>query len=297
MKLLRNYIIVLAVVADVTVTLAVLSVTGHLIHGSELVVSPADPWTVQAEEAGSKDLAAIFYRVLNRADPLERAPMFPEKETVVTVQTRTSGGVFAGAYSLYVVSMINRSAFVQDLQTHEWYRLSAGDFELLFSHKLLEDTALSRYQTPIIAMKGNDWSIGSLPVTKERIFLYTPQGTFREITKESSESFLSPSEVLTLTEEQGKTPPQITGALLPDTWSVTVEKDGEPFLTQQNVAPSEIFFPSQEGEYRYNLTAHWELSPQRDWYGEVEYVLSIHIENPQPPQDLPQDSEGENVNP
>lgn len=293
MKLLRNYIIVLAVIAVVAVTLAVLSVTGYLTRGSEVVVSPGDPWTVQGEEEGNTDLGALFHRVLNRAEAVTYTPILPQKKTTVTLQTRTGGGKFAGAYSLHVISMIDRSAYVQDLQTNRWYRLSVRDFELLLSHNLLEQMILDRYQPPVVTMKGADWSKSPLLATEERILVYTAQGTFRKITRKTEDIL----QKLIITEEQGSKGISVTGNFLPDAWSVTVVKDGEPFLTQQNVTTSEIFFPSQEGNYRYILTAHWELSAQRDWYGEVDYVLSIHMEKPQPPQDLPQDSEGEFPNP
>ena len=288
MKLLRNYIIVLSVVAVVSVTLAVLSVGGYLTRGDLAVLSPADPMTVNPAEEGDQELADLFSKVMKRATLLDEAPQIPESTHTVTLQTRTDGGIWVGAYSLSVIRMIDRYAVVKDLTDGAYYRLSFGGFETLLSHEAFQDLPAQRYSAPSLSLKGDLWTESlSLMPNSEQLHLFTAMG----IAKEWNRQDASISHEVHLTVEQASQLPEILGENLPDAWSLTLKKGEEKILTQDRVKASELAFPQESGDYSCTLTAHWNLSPEQDWYGDLNYALTIHIAEPQPPQDLPEDTE------
>ena len=100
-----------------------------------------------------------------------------------------------------------------------------------------------------------------------------------------------------MTAEDGTLSPQIDKAQAPDAWSLTVRKDKTEHLIQTRVKTTELYFPTEPGTYTYELTAHWDLSVERDWYGDLNYVLEIHIAEPQPTPQLPETPEGETLDP
>lgn len=288
MKLLRNYIIVLSAVAVLAVALAILSVGGYLTHADLAVLSPADPMTVNLEEEGDQVLADLFSKVMRQATPLDEPPELPESTHTFTLQTRTEGGIWVGAYSLSVIRMIDRYAVVKDLTEGTVYRLSVGGFEALLSHEAFQDLPAQRYSAPSLSLKGDLWTESlSLTPNSEQLHLFTATGTAQAWSRQDS----SASKELHLTVEQASQLPEILGENLPDAWSLTLKQGEEKILTQDKVKASELAFPQDAGEYSCNLVAHWNLSPEQDWYGDLNYVLTIHIEEPQPPQDLPEDTE------
>ncbi len=289
MKLLRNCIIALSLVALLAVVLSVLSVAGYLTKADQAVVFPEDPMTARAEEPGIKDLAKLLTKALKDAEPLPSPPDLSEATDPILLQTKTAGGIFVGAYSLRVVSMIDRNALIQDLATKAWYRLSARDFELLLSHPVFEDLPLKSFREPLLTV--GDFS--DLVSQEGTVLCYTPKGVFRRVTKTQG----AEPTLWELTTEQASSKPLITGTELPDAWSLDVTRDGSAHLSQVRVPASELFFPGEPGIYTYRITAHWDLSAQRDWYGDLTYVLEIHIADPEPPSDLPEDSEGDPSHP
>ncbi len=288
MKLLRNYIIVLSVVAVIAVALATLSVGGYLTRADQGVISPEDPMTVNLAEAGDKNLADLFSKVMKQATLLDAKPELPKDTHTITLQTRTDGGIRVGAYSLSVIRMIDRYAVVEDLTEGKFYRLSFGGFEALLSHEAFQDLPAQRYSTPPLSLKGALWTESlSLTPNSERLLLFTASGTTQEWSRQNS----SASNELHLTVEQASEIPEILGENLPHAWSLTLKQGEEKILTQDKVKASELAFPQESGDYTCTLTAHWNLSPEQDWYGDLNYVLTIHIAEPQPPQDLPENTE------
>lgn len=76
------------------------------------VIAPADPLTVNNDETGSQEVAELLRSALKEGVSPETSweLVFP-----VFIQIKGSDGGFRGAYSLYVISMINREAVVEDL--------------------------------------------------------------------------------------------------------------------------------------------------------------------------------------
>ena len=60
-----------------------------------------------------------------------------------------------------------------------------------------------------------------------------------------------------------------------------MQKDEATVVTQDRVSASELYFPAEPGDYTYRLTAHWNMTTQRDWYGDITYDLEIHIAEPE----------------
>lgn len=288
MKLLRNYIIVLAVVAAVAVTLAVLSVGGYLTKADVAVVSPKDPLAADLTESGDESLADLFSKAIKQATLLDEPPELPENAPSVILQTRTAGGRFVGAYSLTVLRMIDRYAVVEDLSEGTFYRLSVTGFETLLSHEAFQDLPMQRYEAPLLSLKGELWEDAfALSPNTAALHVFTASGTAKE------QNVLAETSVkrLELTTEQAAQLPEISGENLPDSWSLTLKKGETQVLTQDRVKTSELAFPQEAGDYLCTLTAHWNLSAEQDWYGDVTYEFTVRIEEPQPPQDLPQDTE------
>ncbi len=292
MKLLRNYIIGLSVVALIAVTLAILSGLGYLTRADQVVLSPQDPFTVREGEEGRPELAQRFRGLLRRATLLEHPPQIPDGTTAITLQTRTEGGVFVGAYSLHILSMIDRNALLEDLQEHRFYKVAVRDFELFLSDGSFEDLPLKRYESPPLALESSFWEQKQiLTPQSEHLKLFTPDGTVQSTTRRNGTG----SKILLLTREQASQKPTFRIAPLPDAWSLTLTAGNTDILTQDRVKISELVFPSEPGVYTYQLTAHWDLSTQRDWYGDLNYVLEVHITEPEPEPDVPENPDGEEV--
>lgn len=298
MKLLRNYIIGLSVVALVAVGLAFLSVKGYLTKADEAVIFPEDPMTVNQSETGYRDLAALFEAVRGRATPLEIPPQIPETAYTVTLQTRTAGGVLAGAYSLHVVRMIDRNALLCDLQTGRYSKLSVMDFEKLLSHPAFGDVALQLCNFPNLTLESDRWDEAvTLHPLAEDVKIFTADGTVHSVAQEIADTPV----VLTLTTDQAAQKPSFQTDLKPNSWSLTLESEDGSTVTLDRVEQSALVFPTQAGVYTYTLTATWNLSTDRDWYGDLNYVLEIHLTESEPETetetDVPSDSEEETVTP
>ena len=298
MKLLRNYIIGLSVVALVAVGLAFLSVKGYLTKADEAVIFPEDPMTVNQSETGYRDLAALFEAVRGRATPLEIPPQIPETAYTVTLQTRTAGGVLKGAYSLHVVRMIDRNAVLCDLQTGRYSKLSVMDFEKLLSHPAFGDVARNLCIFPNLTLESDRWdeAVTLLPLAED-VKIFTADGTVHSVAREVADTPV----VLTLTADQAAQKPSFQTDLKPNSWSLTLESEDGSTVTLDRVEQSALVFPTQAGVYTYTLTATWNLSTDRDWYGDLNYVLEIHLteseSETETETDVPSDLEEETVTP
>lgn len=298
MKLLRNYIIGLSVVALVAVGLAFLSVKGYLTRADELVLFPQDPMTVNQSEMGDKDLAKLFEGVRARATPLEIPPQIPETAYTVPLQTRTAGGVLKGAYSLHVVRMIDRNALLCDLQTGRYSKLSVMDFEKLLSHSAFANAARNLCIFPNLTLESDRWDEAvTLHPSAGDMKIFTADGTVDSVVQEGFETPV----VLTLTTDQAEQKPSFQTDLKPNSWSLTLESEDGSEVTLERVEQSALIFPTEPGKYTYTLTAHWNLSTDRDWYGDLNYVLEIHLTESEPETEsesvVPGDPEGETVGP
>lgn len=272
MKLLRNYIIVLGAVALVTVGLAFLSVRGYLTKPTVVVVSHSDPFLVS--ELGEKydDLILLLTHAQKNATKIEQRPEQPHGYPTYTLQTKTDANRRIGAYYLWIISMIDRTAVLEDLLTGEYYQISAADFETLLSHEAFGDLTIPCGQLLTV---GNCSDILSNSST---LYSYNIKGSFVPVPPGTMEV---PPTPISMTVEEALAKPQIRATIPADAWSLTVQKDGTPMLTQDRVSASELYFPTEPGIYTYRLTAHWNLSAQRDWYGDTAYDLEIHITEPE----------------
>ncbi len=273
MKLLRNYIIVLSVIALIAVGLAILSVMGYLTRADQAVLSPQDPMVTQDEEIGNEDLARLLTQAQKNSTPLKETPTFPQTTQSFFLQTKTAGGIFVGAYSLHVVSMINRNALLEDLVTGKYCQISIDDFTALLSNEAFEGIEENRFFQPPLKVGTFD----QLFATSMTVYAYTPKGTFRKIEKKGIDTSI----VITMTTEEAAENLQISAPILPDAWSLTVRKDTTVYLSQDRVKTEQLYFPTEPGIYCYELTSHWDLTPDRDWYGDLNYVLEIHITDPE----------------
>lgn len=287
MKLLRNYIIALSVLAVVTVVLAALSVTGHLNRWEQAVVSPADPMTVNRGETGSEELAKLLSKALKNAELLGERPHM-EDATVLSLQTKGKGETLTGAYSLHIISMIDREAVVEDLQTGEYYRLSIADFADLLSWSGFSEVPRERVpDLDLILQKEDNEIYHSFSPNKGTLQLYTAEGTFREDAVK-----IEPSNGNTdITAEELPDGLQFFTEQSPNAWSLTVKKEELVHLSQSRVTAKELFLPTEAGEYTYTLTAHWDMTSLRDWYGEAEYVFKITLIEPGSQEEIPENTE------
>ncbi len=294
MKLLRNYLIGFLVVALVAVGFAFLSGKGHLTRGDEVVLFPENPLVVNQDEPGREELSELFEGVVRRATPLEQKPTIPEDTYQIPLQTRTSGGLLVGAYSLYVVSMIDRNAVLYNFAEDQYYKLSVGDFERLFSTSAFTGLEKQRYTSPQLTLNGDSWdSPLTISPQGEELTLFTANGSTESLSRRAD----SEPPVLPLTRDKAAQKPEFKLLSEPKAWTLTLENGTDTIVTQDRVKTSELVFPSEPGEYTYTLTAHWNLSTTQDWYGEVTYVLKIHITEPEPETDLPENPAGETPNP
>ncbi len=273
MKLLRNYIIVLSVIALIAAALAALSVTGYLTREDAAVLSPQDPMTAKDEEIGVEDLARLLTHAKRNATPLQETPVLPPNTQSFSLQTKTAGGVFVGAYSLHVVSMINRNALLEDLITGDYYQISIGDFTALLSHEVFEGIEEDRFFQPPLKVG----TVDQIFATSMTVYAYTPEGTFRKIEKKGLETSI----IVEMTPEQAAETPRITATNMPDAWSLTVRQDETGYVSQDRIKTEQLYFPAEPGIYCYELTGHWDMTTQRDWYGDLKYVLEIHITEPE----------------
>ena len=284
MKLLRNYIIVLSAVALIAVILSVLSVSGYLKQADQTVFSPKDPLTADQSEQATEGLTRLLKRAISNATLLPEAPTIPDATPCYTLQTRTAGGAFVGAYSLHVIRMIDRNALLQDLTTGSFYRISVQDFEALLSHAVFKGIARDGFAEPTVTVGSTTCNAASFGT----VFLYTPQGTFEKETLPQEEA----SHTLEVSSLDAPPAPVAEASEEPDAWSLTVKRNGTNFLSQTKVTTQELFFPTEAGDYVYELTAHWNMNTTRDWYGDLTYALKIHVQDPPPSTDLSEDTEG-----
>ncbi len=274
MKLLRNYIIVLSVIAAVTAGLAVLSVRGYLTRPTIIVVTPEEPTAVSVSAVGYDDLALLLNHAKKNATKLEQSPERPNGYPSYGLEAKTKANRPIGTYSLVVISMINRTAVLEDLQTGEYYRLSVADFGTLLRHEAFGDLTKSLSCRQVLTVGG----VGAIPATSSNQYVYSLEGSFVPVPTGDEEM---PATQLTMTVEEAAAKPKIEATVPADAWSLTVQKDEATVVTQDRVSASELYFPAEPGDYTYRLTAHWNMTTQRDWYGDRNYVLEIHIAEPE----------------
>lgn len=274
MKLLRNYIIVLGAVALVTVGLAFLSVRGYLMKPTVVVVSHSDPFL--CSELGEKydDLILLLTHAKKNATKIEQRPDQPHGYPAYTLQTKTDANRRIGAYDLWIISMINRTAVLKDLLTGECYQISVADFETLLSHEaFFEDLTQPLYCGQLLTVGHCSDILGN----SSTLYSYNIKGSFVPVPPGTMEV---PPTPISMSVEGALAKPQIKATIPTDAWSLTVQKDGVKVITQDRVSASDLYFPTEPGTYTYQLTAHWDLSAQRDWYGDITYDLEIHITEP-----------------
>lgn len=268
MKLLRNYIIVLGAVALVTVGLAFLSVRGYLMKPTVVVVSHSDPFLVSDLGEKYDDLILLLTHAKKNATKIEQRPDQPHAYPTYTLQTKTAANRSIDAYNLFIISMINRTAMLEDTVTGACYQISVADFETLLSHEAFKDLTIPCGQLLTVGHRSDILSNSST------IYYYNIKGSFVPIPSGTIEV---PPTALSMTVEEALAKPQIKTTIPTDAWSLTVQKDDATVINQDRVNTSDLYFPTEPGTYTYRLTAHWDLSAQRDWYGDCTYDLEIYI--------------------
>lgn len=283
MKLLRNYAIVLIAVLLLGAGLGALCFRGNLTRADQAVVNPRDPMKGDLTEEGHEDLLQILELALNRGTKTDRTVESPKMEVIL--QTRSRGGVPVKAYSLTVESMIDRNALLEDLATGEKYRLSVMDVTRLFSHKALTEAVDGLFEPPALKIEiPGQYSLVSPAGYDVKIF--RGNGDLRETRRDTAQD----NTTVTLTEEQA-TQMKITSGAAPDGWSLTAARDGETAYTQSR--SEALTLPAEAGEYLCTATAHYGLSTEKDWYGDIIYVFRLRITAPGPAPELPTDPAGE----
>lgn len=273
MKLLRNYFIALGGVLLLWVLLLALWVGGITDPAAEIhgICFPngGDPKTVYTHPS----LTEAWTYALSTAEPAQAPAENQGSEgTVIRLNTLNGRGKIRGEYSLHVISMMNREGMIEDLQEGTLYRLSANGLTRLLSNSAFdreERNLLPSLPLTLTALKSEE-SLQIFPV-KESLF-FAEGGTCENVSENATEA----TPVFVLTEGEGV---QISPAVSPDAWTVMVRQENSILFAQSRITGNSLPFVTQAGEYTYTVTAHWDLSPQRDWYGEVTYEIPIRIQS------------------
>lgn len=242
----------------------------------EVVPYPEDLMQVTPEEHSPEGLSELWESVLKQAIPV--ADQGQPDGTEIPLQIRTVGGKFKGAYLLRVCSMMNREAYLKNVETNEWFRLSASDFEAFLSHEAFTDLPRQGHPLLEITLLG-DWI--ELPLSgsprEQTIHLLRPDGTFEEHSFDNSSTDYDMPDPPVF--QGGEIPTQIavSAQVKPDAWSLEILHDFTVIAELTRVDESKLFLPSEGGTYTYKLTAHWDLTTQRDWYGEAKYEFHFTV--------------------
>lgn len=239
---------------------------------TEVVLYPQSATAVSPEDRAEEGMIELWQNALKRGIPQEA----PEGADLIEipVQVRTVGGRFRNAYLLSVGSMMNRAAYITDLKTNETVRLSTTDAEALLCHEAFSDLPRRRVPALKITLLG-DWKelpLSAAPVEKA-LLLCTANGTFREFgaiaTEQSEPPVFRSTEIPSLI--------SVSTEHKPDAWSLEILNDFTTVAQLTRVDESKLFLPTEGGTYTYKLTAHWDLSTQRDWYGEATYEFHFTV--------------------
>lgn len=243
---------------------------------TEVVPYPASLTQVNPSESAPEGLSELWKSVLKQALPV--ADQGQPDGTEIPLQIRTVGGKFKGAYLLRVCSMMNREAYLKNVETNEWFRLSASDFEAFLSHEVFSDLPRKRLPDPKITLLG-DWielPLSALP-RKQTICLMKPDGTFEEYSVDNSGADFDMPEPPVFRGEEIPERIAVSAQVKPDAWSLEILHDFTVITELTRVDESKLFLPAEGGTYTYKLTAHWDLSTHRDWYGEAEYEFHFTV--------------------
>lgn len=283
MKLLRNYFIALGGLLLLWVLLLALWVGGILDPSARIygICFPnrEDPNTVYTHPS----LTEAWTYALSTAE-LTQAPEEAKDGAEIRINTLNGRGEVRGEYSLHVISMMNREGILEDLEDGTCYRLSANGLTRLLNNSAFDPEARNLLPNLSLALTAGETGtqVTALPV-KESLFF--AEGGACGNPEPASQT----TPVFEMAEGEGV---QISPAVFPDAWTVMAKQGNSILFAQSRITENSLPFMTQAGEYTYEVTAHWDLSPQRDWYGEVTYEIPIRI---QPSKEKESPKEGESV--
>lgn len=267
MKLTRNYLVALGAVLLLGAAVVFFSVFYPAVgSASSLTVSFGTEAFVRS---ASSETAERFYKVWLRSEKASLPEVHPEP---VSVTAFAKNGRVLGEYSLYVCSMMDRTAYLVQNESGRCRRLSCSDFSLLLSESafLLPDTyGLPDYELRVSLSGGRSWTE---PTVKEHFFCLQADGSFRETDVQTDRMGEIPEFSVAELSAWSLNP-----TVSPDSYSLTVYRNDTPIVTQSKVSAEELYCPTLEGDYNCLLTAVWELSVERDWYGESTYEIRFQV--------------------
>ena len=270
MKLTRNYIIAAAALILLIAGAVFLWTQGVGVRYQTAAAGEG----AQAGQA-TAGLAQQLRRALKGAQTAEEPVVITDADPI-PITAFSAAGKPVKEYLLYVISMMDRQAYLCDTARNTWYRLSAAGFAAFLSDPAFDGLPAQRLPALAVTLVGD--ASGTVIVgiaTRRQMQICKADGTFLTVTDERTNDPFEIKNDYSL----GRLliHPKVNADADPDRFRLECYRGTELLITQKNTAAEDLYFPTLPGEYTYVLTPVWDLTPQRDWYGEMTYEFHFSV--------------------
>lgn len=173
-------------------------------------------------------------------------------------------------YALYVPSMIQRVGYVYHIEDEKLYRLATTDFSELLSLDIF--AGAYRYDDPPALFLMSDSGMAQATATAVDWSYILANGQSQRVTESDTSDTVHavPSSRNTM---------NLAFDYPPDTVSVRILRDG--VVVYENTSSStQVPCPTVSGQYRYEVSAMWNISVEKDYYGSASYVCDLDLQTP-----------------
>lgn len=271
MKLLRNYLISVLALAVLCGAVVGIRWIGGANRSFDFLCLGSS-----FSDGGSASAAKIFRSVWAEAEP-SALPEEAAGTDPVIFTAWTKDGEKTGEYSLFVLSMMDRVGYAV-AGDGACRRLSVTGFSGLLSDPLFWDLPAERLPVFSVTLEADKTTVLGAEISRH-LFCWNPSGGLTEVSRVGESD---PIEIKVDTVfRDGASGLRIAADPPADRYACEFYRDGIPTGSVKTADPQALPDFPEPGEYLCTLTAIWDLTPERDWYGEVAYEFHFTVAKPE----------------
>lgn len=268
MKFVRNTISVLLL------TILICGTSTLIYYSNEYMFSFTDIEINESEpnSYNNTEIAELFKRVLRTAEETTDLSVIEFKEPQLSILTHTNGKN-QRTYSIYITSIMTRSAYIYDTKTEKLYKMTPSAFTVFLQKDEIKSYVYSFSEPCQLTISKNETKIAGTATQYDWNYI-TADGSYVKVRDNTSES-ATPAKFSGEPEDFQITLPYGSSSL-----KARIYTDTEEILFEGDLVDGILPKINEDGNFRCEITAVWNADVTKDFYGTAKYIFIIENDVP-----------------
>ncbi|MGN0988813.1 MAG: hypothetical protein ACI4N6_00720 [Eubacteriales bacterium] len=226
-----------------------------------------EPASMQSVMDNDERVTNAFRNVLRHSIPDSSTEVSAEDPTFYIITH--SGTTAEHKYNIYVESVLNRTAYIEDTVSGAFMKIRPSDFLSFFTLDRIAPFVDNYSEIPevTLTLSGEAYTAKAVSATWRYVM---PDGTYRKTDADGS------AVIAELSEASDSNASLAFSALYAPEFSVTVVLDGEK-IYEGDPKSAPVLRISPDSVIELSLTATWHADTEKDYYGTAEYLFTLKV--------------------